>query len=150
MANLTDSACVNRLIRLLMMLPAPESSTYASFWDKVAQEHRVNRSYLSGNIAGPLHQILLTPEENQVIPRRNLAKYTLFFFGDPSNDLVEDITSEVDPGAPNKSAGQTWVEQVRLAAFDVLEETQTDAWIQESTESWLRLLSHRSRRYIGE
>lgn len=139
MAALTDSIHVDRLIRLLMMLPAPGAPRYQHFWGKVAEEHHVSSGYIRGNIAGPLHQILLTPETNQQIPRKNLAKYTLFFFGEPSEDLTAAITGEIDPGSPTEAAGQLWVLQVRAAAFEVLvESSAADDHVHQACAKWMR------------
>lgn len=130
----------DRLIRLLMMLPDPESPTYLAFWEQVAQEHQVGVDYIKGNIAGPLHQLLLTPEKTPVIPRRNLAKYTLFFFGDPSDQLIAAVTDEIDPGAPNEAAGREWVRQVRAAAFEVTVQQQAPDRLRRSCTNWMRSL----------
>jgi len=140
MTNESDAPYIDRLIRLLMLLPDPESPQYRPFWEQVAEEHNASLSYIRGNIAGPLRQILLSPEKPQFIPRNNLAKYTLFFFGEPSEDLVSAITSQIDPGAPNEAAGQLWVQQVRATAFEVLLENPSEVQVDRACTNWIRTI----------
>ena len=59
MADLTDSTHANRLIKLLMMLPAPDAEdTFPAFWDSVAKEHGVSTSYVTEKIAVHLKLLL--------------------------------------------------------------------------------------------
>lgn len=52
MVGITESKHTNRLIKLIMMLPAPDAEdTHAPFWDHVAEEHSVSRDYVTGKIA---------------------------------------------------------------------------------------------------
>lgn len=137
MADLTDSTHANRLIKLLMMLPAPDAEdTFPAFWDSVAKEHGVSTSYVTEKIA--VHLKLLLGPENPTLHRRKLAEYALFFFGEASPELVRGITSEIDTGAPNSSAGQVWVHELRATAFAVLEEAFPADRVHEAAASWVR------------
>lgn len=137
MTVLTDSQHANRLIKLLMMLPAPHAEdTFPVFWDSVAKEHNVSTDYVTGKIA--VHLKLLLGPENPILHRRKLAEYALFFFGEASTELKRSITSEIDAGAPNSSAGQMWVHELRTTAFAVLEETFPVDRVHESAASWIR------------
>ncbi|MBE2998705.1 hypothetical protein IDM40_08320 [Nocardiopsis sp. HNM0947] len=136
--DLTDSKHTNYLIKLLMMLPAPDSEeAFPMFWDSVAKEHGVSRSYVTGKIS--VHLKLLLGTEATILHRRQLASYALFFFGEASTALVRDITSEIDVGAPNTSAGQVWVQELRANAFAVIEESFSDDRVLEAVSSWVRL-----------
>ncbi|SHI60595.1 hypothetical protein SAMN05421803_101712 [Nocardiopsis flavescens] len=140
MTHETGPAHIDRLIRLLMMLPTPQSPPYRMFWDQVAQEHHVDLHYVQRNIAGPLHQILLGPGRTQAVPRANLARYGLYFFADPSDDLVAAIASHVHPGFPGTVAGRLWVQQLRTAAFEVLVENPSEEQVDQACTDWIRTI----------
>lgn len=82
-----ESAHVNRLIKLLMMLPAPGAEEYPYFWDMVAQEHRVSRGYVAQKISAHL-KLLLDGNEGGADHGKQLAHYALFFFGKASEELT--------------------------------------------------------------
>ncbi|MEU0237658.1 hypothetical protein ABZ234_08200 [Nocardiopsis sp. NPDC006198] len=137
MAESTESAHVNRLITLLMMLPSPCSrDTFAPFWDRVAEDLNTNTNYVTGKIA--LHLKLLQGAENPTLGRSQLASYALSFFGQPSEKLVRSIATEVDAGTPDDIAGQVWVQELRTTAFAVMEETFPEDHLHRALDSWVR------------
>ncbi|WP_117198523.1 MULTISPECIES: hypothetical protein [unclassified Nocardiopsis] len=137
MAELTDSAHTNRLIRLLMMLPSPYTEdTYGPFWERVAEDLGTGTSYVTGKIA--IHLKLLLGTENPNLHRRKLASYSLAFFGKASDKLVRSIATEVNMGAPDDTAGRLWVQELRTTAFAVMEETFPEERVHEAVASWVR------------
>ncbi|CAL9623803.1 hypothetical protein SUDANB121_05909 (plasmid) [Nocardiopsis dassonvillei] len=140
MTHETGPAHIDRLIRLLMMLPDPESPLYRKFWSQVAEEHHDDLHYIRKNIGGPLYQILLRPAQAQAIPRANLARYALYFFADPSDELVAAIASQIHPGFPGTVAGQMWVQQVRATAFEVLLENLSEEQVDQACTNWIRTI----------
>lgn len=139
MVDITDSASTNRLIKLLMMLPSPyNEDTFAPFWDRVAQDlgNDTTTDYVTGKIS--THLRFLLGNNNPVLHRERLASYALFFFGQASDQLVRIIASEVNMGAPNDTAGCLWVQELRNAAFAVMEETFPQERVHEAVASWVR------------
>lgn len=143
MAQQTDSAQVDRLIQLLMMLPDPEHAHYHLFWEQVAKENNVGFEYVTDNIAAPLHQILLYPDKDQRASRKFLAGYTLFFFGEPSAALLAVITEEIGAPDANSVPGQMWAQQVRATAFEVLLESQSEQKVRRACANWMRSAQER-------
>lgn len=137
MAGLTESTNVNRLITLLMMLPAPDREDHSIFWEKVAEEHSVSTSYITGKIASYL-ELVLIKGDRPASHRVGFATYALYFFGESSKDLVNYITSSIDGGAPNDSAGQVWVDQLRTTAFAVIEENVPEERVRTAAAEWIR------------
>ncbi|MFD3688730.1 hypothetical protein ACFWTE_28375 [Nocardiopsis sp. NPDC058631] len=137
MADITDSAHTNHLIKLLMMLPSPHmEDTYGPFWDRVAADVKTSPRYVTGKIA--MHLKLLLGEENPLRHRRELASYALYFFGQAGDELLMSIATEVDMGAPQDTAGRLWVQELRTTAFAVLEETFPEERVHEALTSWVR------------
>lgn len=138
MADITDSAATNRLIKLLMMLPAPHTEdTFTPFWDEVAQDigSDISTDYVTGKIS--LHLTLLLGTQDPVRHRERLASYALDFFGQASDQLVMSIATEVNMGAPDDTAGQVWVQELRNAAFAVMEEVFPQERVHEAVSSWV-------------
>lgn len=129
-----EGTATDRLIRLLTMLPAPRHpDIFEVFWNLVAEEHRVDRSYVTGKIAVHLHKVAV---EGDAGSASGLAKYALFFFGEPGPDLLSSIADEVDPGAPNSAPGRAWVEALQAAALEIIYEAQDQDDIRDDVVSW--------------
>lgn len=138
MAKLSDSAHVNRLIKLLMMLPPPGNEEYPYFWDKVAEEHRVSRGYVTQKISAHI-KLILDRKEGGANRGKQLAHYALFFFGHASEELTKAITYRISVGAPNSSAGEVWVQELRATAFAVIEESFPDDRLHDgAVAAWVR------------
>ncbi|MFE7461752.1 hypothetical protein ACWFMI_23100 [Nocardiopsis terrae] len=138
MADLTDSESTNRLIKLLMMLPAPYAEdTFAPFWDRVAQDVQVQTTYVTEKIS--VHLRLLLREEDSVRHRERLASYALSFFGKASDQLIMSIACKVSTGASDETAGRLWVQELRNAAFAVMEESFPEERVHQAVASWSRL-----------
>lgn len=140
MTTITDSAPTNRLIKLLMMLPPPHAEdSFAPFWDRVAQDvgSKTSPDYVTGKIA--LHLRFLLGEYDPEHHRERLAAYALYFFGQASDQLVMSIATKVNAGAPDDTAGRLWVQELRNAAFAVMEEAVPEERVHEAVTSWVRL-----------
>lgn len=138
MTTITDSAPTNRLIKLLMMLPPPHAEdVFTPFWDQVAEDLGVRRDYVTGKIS--LHLRLLLDTQDPVRHRERLATYALDFFGQASDQLVTSIATEVNRGAPDDTAGRVWVQELRSAAFAVMEDCFPQERVHEAVASWVRL-----------
>lgn len=139
MADITDSTHTNRLIRLLMMLPSPHTEdTFPHFWNKVATDISPDTGvdYVTGKIATHLRMSLSS--DNPGLHHERLASYALYFFGQASDALVKNIAVEVNTGAPNDTAGQLWVQELRTTAFAVMEESVSEERVHDSLASWVR------------
>lgn len=139
MADITDSAHTNRLIRLLMMLPSPHTEdTFPPFWNKVAADLGPDTGvdYVTGKIATHLRMSLAS--DNPRLHHERLAAYALYFFGQASDALVKSIAVEVNAGAPDDTAGRLWVQELRTTAFAVMEESYPERRVHDSLASWVR------------
>lgn len=137
MVDITESAPTNRLIKLLMMLPSPHTEdTFGPFWGQVAQDIGTDADYVTDKIS--MHLRLLLGEENPLLHRERLASYSLQFFGQASDRLVRSIATEVNAGAPDDTAGRLWVQELRSAAFAVMEESFPQERVHEAVTSWVR------------
>lgn len=137
MAAITASVPTNRLIKLLMMLPAPHTEDiFTPFWDQVAEDLGVRTDYVTGKVS--LHLSLLLGTQDPVRHRERLATYALDFFGKASDQLVMSIATEVNRGAPDDTAGRVWVQELRTAAFAVMEDCFPQERVHEAVTSWVR------------
>jgi len=150
MPTLTESEHTNRLIRLLMMLPAPDrEDEHNIFWQEVAEENQVSFDYVAGKIGAHLELVLLKHPTRGHPHHRGLASYALYFFGQSSAGLVSYISSCLDPGAPNDSVGQVWVQRLRECAFAVFEESTSPNRVHQASVEWLRTHSPTAGRARG-
>ncbi|WP_174546315.1 hypothetical protein [Nocardiopsis dassonvillei] len=138
MTDSTGSAHVDRLITLLMMLPAPHQEGHSVFWEAVAEEQNITTGYITGNIASGLEQILINRDPSPNC-RVQLATDVLYYLGEPSEKLISQISSSVDRGgAPNHAAGRAWVHELRTTAFAVIEEAVSPDQVRKAVVAWVR------------
>lgn len=136
---LTDSAHVDRLVRLLMMLPAPDREEHQNFWGKVAEERSYTTDYVTLTIATRLASAVLYQEQASSGPV-GLATYALHFFGQPSEELTTYIAASIDRGALSDSnaVGQVWIQCLRETAFAVIEESIPEDRVRKDSTKWIR------------